>query len=191
MLEILVIVIAGLALAKRRGTPRRRYRRYLRGAVEEDFQLGTLASKTLVAQVVGDTVTESTWLSSFVATWAMSEFTVASGDGPIVVGIAHSDYTATEIEEWVENSDSWNIASEVEKEISRRKIRRVGVFRAAAAGGLGAAVLNQGRPVRTKCNWMLNTGQTVDLWAYNTGGSALATTDPQITVSGHANLWPR
>ncbi len=178
-------------MAKGKGR-RRKYRRYLKGAIDEDFQLGTLATKALVAQVVGDTVTETTWLSSILCTWALSEFTVAAGDGPIIVGIAHSDYSATEIEEWIESTDSWNEASLVEKEISSRKIRQVGVFQAPPGGsGLGATYLNDGKPIRTKCGWILSTGQTIDLWAYNMGDSALATTDPQVSVNGHANLWPR
>jgi len=28
------------------------------------------------------------------------------------------------------------------------------------------------------------------MWAYNAGSNALATTVPNVSVDGHANLWP-
>lgn len=163
---------------------------YIRGNLNETFPLGTLAATTLVAQLVGGSVGESTWISSVKAIWALENLTEAAGQGPIMVGFAHSDYTAAEVEEYIENDNSWKIGDEIAKEISRRKIRIVGIFRAPGVA-LGPQVLNEGRPITTKVNWMINTGQTLDLWAYNTGDVALATTSPDVVVQGHVNLWSR
>ncbi len=33
------------------------------------------------------------------------------------------------------------------------------------------------------------TGQTVNLWVYNMGSAAFATTDPNVHVQGKANLF--
>ncbi len=186
MLEILVVmaVIAiGLAKARRR----RKYRRYLKGAIEEDFALSTLAANTLLSDVVGDVVTEKAWLSSVRAVWSLKNKTI--GQGPILVGVAHSDYTDAEIEQWVEQLTSWDQGDQISQEIAKRKIRRIGTF-GEAGDSLSVDVLNEGRPITTKCGWMLITGQTVRLWAYNSGNAALSTTSPTVTVSGHANLWP-
>ncbi len=169
---------------------RGKFRRYIKGVIQNRFTLGTLAATTLISSTNADVVTEKAWLSSIKATWSLDQFTEGAGDGPILVGIAHSDYSDTEIEEFVEQTASWEEADLVAKEISSRKIRRVGTF-GQTGPALSASVLNDGRPVTTKCGWMLATGQTIKFWAYNQGSSALATTSPAVVTAGHANLWPR
>ncbi len=157
-----------------------------------DMALGTLAPKTLIVQSVGDVVTESTWCSSVRLLWSLGDFTPISNAGPIRVGIAHSDYTAAEIEAWIESQLTWDVGNLVAQETARRKIREVGVFQSPPAGGnTGSAVLNDGKPITTRCGWLLSTGQTIDVWAYNEGSVALATSDPNLHPVGHANLWPK
>ncbi len=188
---IAIAVITGfIGLAKRgRG---RKFQKYIRGAIDERFALGTLAADTVIGSNFGGTVNERTFVSSIVALWSMDQFTPNSDDGPIIAGIAHLDYTDVEIEEWVENeTGGWNEGDLVAQEIGKRKIRRVGVFSSQALTANESAVLNDGREIRTKCKWILLQGQTVKAWAYNAGSSALATTDPTMHVQGHANLWPR
>ncbi len=166
--------------------------RYLRGSVNTSLSLGTLAGATLISVDLGDAVTETTLISSFVATWMMSDFTGSAGDGPISVGVAHSDYTDVEIEEYIETVGSWEVGDLIEsREIGKRFVRRVGTFATLGGGVNETSVLNDGRPIRTKLNWLLQTGQTLSIWAYNEGTSALATTVPIVRVQGHANLWPR
>ncbi len=166
--------------------------RYLRGNVNESLNLGTLAALTLVSAVFDEASEEEKWVSSLVGQWTMSGFTPLAGRGPIMVGIAHSDYTDAEIEAWVENATSWDRGNLVSQEINKRKIRRIGTF---GTGGGGVAsddlVLNSGRPVKTKLGWTLVTGATLRLWAYNLGGTAVGTTVPIVTLEGHANLWDR
>ncbi len=175
-------------VAKRKG--RRKFRKYLRGGVDETLALTTLAATTLVGAVFDETVSEKAWLSSIRASWSLSNLTPGPNIGPILVGIAHSDYTDAEIEAWVEQAASWNEADLVGQEVAKRKIRMVGQF-----GGKGDVndidVLNDGKPIHTKCGWMLNTGQTLRQWAYNTGSQAVATTVPIVKAEGYANLWPR
>ncbi len=171
--------------------PRRKMGRYIRGNVNEVLSLGTLASLTLVADTFDDTVTERALISSIVAAYSLENFTVAAGSGPIIVGVAHGDYSAAEIEAYIENSQGWQEGDLVAREVGARKIRILGVFRAAPGGGLGAATLQEGRKIKTKLNWILNAGQTLDLWAYNSGTVAVGTTVPVIRAEGHVNLWPR
>ncbi len=146
----------------------------------------------MVITNVTDTLDEKAWLSSCVLTWSLSELTLAANQGPIMVGVAHSDYTAAEIEEWVENTSSWEQGNKVQQEIARRKIRRVGTF--LTEGNLGEVVrgiLNDGKPIRTRCGWGLITGQTLKIWSYNLGSVALAGTAPDVNAEGHCNLWPQ
>ncbi len=167
--------------------------KYIKGNVDEVVALGTLASRTLVAATFGDTVNERTKISSIVAAWSLSGYTGGDNIGPILVGVAHSDYSAAEIEAVIENSGSWSEGDLIAQEVVSRKIRIVGTMGPgfSDAGPGDAWVLNGGRPFKTKLNWMLLQGQTLDLWAYNLGGSPLATTDPDLRVEGHANLWPQ
>ncbi len=167
-----------------------KYRAYLRGAINHKLALTTLASKVVVGSAIADVLTNKAWMSSVKATWTMKNFTEGAAIGPIVVGVAHSDYSDTQIEEWIEQTQSWETKSKLGQEISKRKIRRVGVFRSPNVA-LGAAVLNDGRLVHTKCNWMLEIGQTLKVWAYNSGAGAVATTVPDVRVEGHANIWPK
>ena len=188
MLEIVLLVAIALLMAAKK--PRKKFRRYLKGVIQNRFTLGTLAATTLIGDDIDDAVVERAWLSSVLCTWSIDQFTVGAGDGPILVGIAHSDYTDAEIEQFVEQTSSWEEGNLVAKEISSRKIRRVGTFGDTGVQ-LSATVLNDGKPIHTKCGWMLATGQSIRIWAYNQGSSALATTAPAVVTAGHANLWPR
>ncbi len=107
-----------------------------------------------------------------------------------MVGVAHSDYTAAEIEEWIETTGSWDEGDLVQQEIAKRKIRRCGIFDGPSDAN-NTAVLNEGAARRTKCGWILNLGDGLNQWAYNMGTGDLATTSPVVRVQGHANLWPQ
>ncbi len=164
--------------------------KYLRGIVDEDLSLSTLGAKTLVKTNFDNTPQEELFVSSIQAAWSIAEFTGANNDGPIMVGIAHSDYTVAEIEEYIENAASWSVGDKIAQEQAKRLVRIVGIFRRESSAVAGA-VLNDGKLIKTKLNWQLITGQTLAIWAYNLGSSALATTDPQLFCEGHANLWQR
>ncbi len=132
------------------------------------------------------------WCSSILARWSISEWTPATGVGPVLVGIAHSDYSDAEIEAWIEQTTGWTEGDLVAAEVRRRKVRKVGIFGSPAGAGIAAeaAVLKDGEAIRTKLGWQLTTSQTLRVWGYNLGTQAFATTSPQIQVQGHANLWP-
>ncbi len=164
-------------------------RSYLKGNVNEQLSLGTLAAKTLISAIFDEVAVEKTLVSSIVGTYAINDLTEASGDGPILVGIAHSDYTASEIEAVIEATGSWDPGDKIQNEIGKRLVRKIGVFDVEATGLTVTDVLNDGKPIKTKLNWSLTTGKSLQLWAYNMGTSPLGSTDPTVTVEGHCNLW--
>ncbi len=178
-------------MAKRRGGARRR--RYLKGNVDEKLGLGTLAASTLISDIFDETVNERCLVSSLVASYSLDNLTTPQG--PIEFGVAHSDYTDAEIEEVIENTGSWNEGGLVEQEIAKRKIRKIGTFASStpvtSASTTNDIMFNDGKPVKTKLNWVLLQGQSLRIWAYNHSSSALTTTVPVITVAGHVNLWPQ
>ncbi len=171
----------------------RKMGRYIKGNIDVDMPLGTLAAQTLLAQKIADDVTESTFISSIKAIWSLANFTQLADVGPIMVGVAHSDYSAAEIEAWVERATSWDVGDKVSQELSNRFIRKVGVLVSAPdpVVGLGSVSLNDGKPIRTKLGWVLASDQSLDIWAYNMGTVDISATNPNLHVTGHANLWPR
>ncbi len=153
----------------------------MKGSVDELLALSTLASGTVVNAPFDSTVNERTLISSTDIIWSMGDHT--EGEGPIVVGLNHSDYTAAEVQEWYDATLTWNEGSLVERELAQRKIKVVGVF-----AGNAVETLNNGLPIHTKLNWILNQGQTIDVWALNRDDDPL-TTGSDIELQGKANLW--
>jgi len=161
--------------------------RYLRGRVDESLQLGTLASNTLISNTWDEVAVERTLLSSIVSTWTLDQLT--GSQGPLIFGVAHSDYTDAEIEEVIENTGSWDAGDKISQERAKRLVRQIGVFVGTRPGAeLGDVEVNDGKPIKTKLNWILTTGDTLKMWVFNTG-LALSVTDPQMRAEGHANLW--
>ncbi len=179
-----------MAFKKAQQATKRKFGRYIKGNVDEDLSLATLASKTLLSVDFDEAVAERMLVSSIVATYSLQDFTSELGDGPIEVGIAHSDYSDTEIEEVLENVTSWDEGNLVGQEIAKRKVRKIGVFSQDDDVTHATVVLNDGKPIKSKLNWILRTGQTLALWVYNDGVSAIAT-GSVAHVEGHVNLWPR
>ncbi len=166
--------------------------RYIRGNIDEEVVLSTLAARTLIAEIFDETVIERTLVASIESTYALKDIVVAVDDGPITVGVAHSDYTDAEIEAVIENTGSWNEGNKVQQEVSKRLVRVIGTFpiTQAATEGAQTFVLNEGMKIKTKLNWILTTGQSLRLFVYNGGSSAL-TGSASVFMYGHANLFPR
>ncbi len=141
------------------------------------MQLGALLSSTLIAAATTVVSDNEYRCFSYKATWALSDFT--PGEGPIVVGIAHGDYSAAEMEEWYESQNTMTRGNLVAAEQGKRMCRQVGTF----PGILANEVLNDGKPIRTKLNWAVPDGSTLAIWAYNAGNGTL-TTSAEINTSG-------
>ncbi len=164
--------------------------RYLRGNVDEKLSLTTLGAAAVLAEDFDQVVNERTLVTSIIASYSMINMTAGAADGPILVGIAHSDYSITEIGEFLTATGGWDEGNKVAQEQMRRKIRRIGTFQ-NPPDLVTPAVLNEGREIKTKLNWILLQGQTLQLWAFNQGSSALDTTVPVVHAAGHVNLFPK
>ncbi len=165
--------------------------RYIHGSVQHTQVVPVpFTTLDLDSAIFGEVVNERTLVSSIVATYTLSAVTPTIGVGPMICGVAHSDYTAAEIEQWLENATSWNEGNQIAQEVSKRKIRRIGAF-AMADDQVDAVVLNDGKPIKTKLNWILTQGQSLTSWCYNAGLVSFVTTTPTLTIIGKANLWPQ
>ncbi len=151
--------------------------------MDETLGTGALAANALAAAAYDESVNERSFILSQEAVWSMDDHT--AGEGPITVGVAHSDYTQAEIEEVIENTGSWNEGNLVAQEQARRKIRIVGVF-----DGLSVdEKLNDGLPIKTILKWVLLQNQSLQMFCYNHSSAAL-TTGSLIKINGHVWIKP-
>ncbi len=177
MLEILLSFVFLLGLAKH-GKGRRRYNlRRVRST--SGLTLGTLGSTTVLTIGLTGASDSQYRLISVKLNWDLIGQT--AGEGPIIVGIAHSDYTVGEIKEALESTLSISQGDKIAAEKSNRLVRIVGTF-----GGQPNVPLNDGKPIRTRLNWLMTIGDQAVVFAYNDSGSAL-TTGAVVNVNG--DVW--
>ena len=160
--------------------------KYVKGAVNERLDIGALANATTINTDFTETVSEQMRVSSIEAMYSLTGYTKGTNDGPILVGIAHSDYTDGEIEAWIDNVNTWDFGDLSQQEVANRLIRKIGVFRNPDDVNASSR-LNNGNPIKTKLNWEFKTGQTLQVWAYNMGTSPVA--GGKVDLMGHINLW--
>ncbi len=158
---------------------RRRYKRdpnFVAIEFSDALALGALADNTVKNVAVGPAFAEDIRIKSVDCLWTLRDAT--PGEGPITVGFAHSDYSITEIAEAL-NVAFTSQGSKIEKEQASRLVRKVGTFPVLAAD----EVLNNGVPIRTRLNWLINDGFELDAFAINRSG-AIMTTGAIVTLPG-------
>ncbi len=182
MIEIIMLVFAAIVLLAKHG--KRPRRRYYAPTIDNVLALSTLADNTLISATFGASDPgQETWLMSARMTWSIDGHT--AGEGPIIVGLAHEDYSDAEIEAYLENPAGWTPQDLVAQEISRRKIRIVGSF----SGLTASESLFDGRAVKTKCNWRNGPADTLKVWAFQKSGAPL-TTGTRLVNVGNAFYRP-
>ncbi len=186
MIGTIIIVAAVLLLligaAKRR---RGRKQRAQKLVFSSSLALLTLATNDVVGGLLSDTVVDRVWLSSMDIRSAIRDITV--GEGPIVYGVAHGDYTDAEVEECLEAVGSWDRSDQVAVEQANRKVRTIGTF----SGFTPEEVLNNGNPKRVRLGFMLEDGQTLRFWAWNKSGVNPLTTGAVIEGNGQVYAYAR
>ncbi len=175
MLEILLSIVATLFLAKH--TPRRRYS-LRRVRITPGDALGTLGSATAVIEALTGASVSAYRLVTAKGAWTVTG--LVAGEGPIVVGYAHSDYTVVEIKECIESQASIDPGEKIAQERANRLVRIVGSLTGQAQN------LNDGKPIKTRLNWLIATGDFVNMFSYNDGSSALTT---GATVRMNGDIW--
>ncbi len=117
--------------------------------------------------------------------WMWTEIGAAIDDG-LEFGVAHSDYTAAEVEECLESQASIDLGDKVEQERANRMVRSLGTIQASAIAAAGGAVFNDGKKLKTRLNWILNTGDAINLWVRN-GSGVVWTTGSSLSCIGE--MW--
>ncbi len=130
----------------------------------------------LIADVLGSDLQEDLFVISIDALWTL--LNVTTGESPIEVGFAHTDYSVGEILENLDVAITGPDQDMIAKEQSKRIVRRAGIFAHSSVTDL---VLNDGNQVRTKILRFM--GNNISAWARNQTGSTL-TTGAVVRLSG-------
>ncbi len=118
---------------------------------------------------------------SMKATWSMENVDIL--DGPVLVGYAHGDYTVGEIKEAIESGGSIVVGNKIVQEQANRLVRIVGAFTNNGTDNADVT-LNDGKPIKTRLNWLIPIGQTFNLFVYNDGSAAIETAAKFVKVNG-------
>ncbi len=144
---------------------------------------GALASVDVQSGVLGDPTEDKLRVISveFAYAWGGKQ----PADDGCQFGLAHSDYSAAEIEECLEAQGAIDLGDKLAQEQSNRLVREIGIMSGgdSAAGGI---MFNDGRPVKTRLNWLLAAGDQLQLWIRNSS-AVIWTTGSTVSVTG--NLW--
>ncbi len=160
--------------------PSRRRRRKSRLAVinvDESIVLGALVDNSVIS-VDSDPFGREFYAISTDLYWGLDALTV--GEGPIVVGVAHNDYTDVEMAETLNQTGMEDPGDKIAQERGRRLVRRAGQFSGVASN----QVLNDGKVLRTRIGFVLTDGFSLAFWAQNKSNSAPLTTGAAINVNG-------
>ncbi len=165
----------------KKGHGKRRRFNLRRVRITAEQALATLATDT--ALVVSSTGSSDGMYRCVTCkiSWLLSGMT--QGEGPITVGYAHSDYTVTEIKECLEATAAINLGDKGAQERANRLVRVVGTLR----GDPDGSDLNDGKPIATKLNWLINVGKQVNIFMFNEDTAANLTTGAFLNVAG--DMW--
>ncbi len=177
MLEIFLIIVGiliPLGAVKRRSSKRRSRLAVIN--VNEVITLSTLADGAVISVDSDPFGREFYWISADLF-WQLDG--IISGQGPIIVGLAHNDYTDVEIAENLNITGMEDPGDKIAQERGRRLVRRSGQFAAINVN----EVLNDGMVKRTKAGWTLTDGFSAAFFAQNKSGATL-TTGASVRLSG-------
>jgi len=163
---------------------------------ETDLTSGITASDLVKDQLTDDVADDNFIATSLDLTWTshIEQAAEPGNIGPLLFGVAKSDYSDAEIEAWVENPSGFTRANLIQQEISARHIKLIGQFSypslapSEVAGKVVSKLLNDGLPIHTRLNWRILEGQSLSLWVYNAGNAdVVATSGQDVTVFGKIN----
>lgn len=161
------------SMAKRRRSTRKTNSKSQVLPVNGSFDLLTLASETAFLGALTQ-LEDDFWVQACDLSWSYQN--ADFGEGPIAVGLANGDLTATEVKEAI-NASPVSRSDIVARERSRRPIRKVGQIstNTSQATDVTDNVLNDGNPVRTTVKMYLAEGTELNCYAFNLSGAALST----------------
>ncbi len=166
---------------------RRRRRRQFnlrRVRLQSELAIGALAADDVISGAITVAGVGTMRFMSLKANWSIADLGAIIDDN-FQFGVAHSDYSSAEIEECLEAQAAIDIGDKVAQEQSNRLVRTIGVITGGDSQQSGIPFAD-GRLVKTKLNWLMSIGDTLNVWVRN-GTAVIYTTGSLISVIG--DLW--
>lgn len=185
MLEILVL-LAALAVVlyghRKGGYPRRGSFGLRRVRLNSSSGVGALAALDVVTAAITGAAADTYRLISIRAAFSWVDKQALIDDG-CTFGYSHSDYSAAEVEECLEATTAIDLGDKIAQEQANRLVREVGTMTGDTEAIGGGITFNNGVPVKTRLNWRMSIGDTLNIWVRNASG-VVWTTGSAITVAG-------
>ncbi len=148
-----------------------RHFRLRRVRIRTNFAIGALAAADVISAAMHPAGTGTLRVISIDLNWMISNL-AAIVDGGFEFGVAHSDYSAAEIEEALEASASIDVGDKVAQEQVNRLVRTIGTISPQGEHTVGGEIpFKMGMPVKTRLNWLLSIGDTLSAWVRNSTGT--------------------
>lgn len=171
-------------MARKRKSSHRRKFNLRKVRIAAAVTMGAVAALDVVQGTIHPTPVNPIRVVSTKFAYAWADIGADIDDG-MEFGLAHSDYSAAEIEECLEASASIDQGDKLAQEQANRLVRSIGIMPASGVTA-GGRVFNDGRQVRTKLNWLIGIGDSIVGWARN-GSGAVWTTGSTLLVQG--DMW--
>ncbi len=146
---------------------------------------GALTPGDVISGGIIGTSTEAYRLLSVNLAYSWSEI-ASLIDDTLQFGLAHGDYTAAEIEECLEAGGALAMGDKITQERANRLVREIGVIEGEIGSAGEGDVFNDGRKLKTRLNWLMSTGQVLQMWIRN-GSGIIWTTGSNLVVIGE--MW--
>lgn len=169
---------------------KKRDRNFVVIPVAGSLALSTLADDAVLSVDLTGSLGEDLFVISTDLNWYIKGLTAGQGD-PMTVGIAHSDYSDTEIREAVDGTFT-DPDELIEKEQTMRKVRKSGVMMIVAGADTDTQLVfvpfMTDRGSRTPAKWSVGDGHALSGWVWNRSGGALTT---GATLDFDGNIYGR
>ncbi len=153
--------------------------------VNSENAVGALATLDVLSAGLTANAADKIRFISLIGSWTWSDIQQITDDA-MSFGVAHSDYTAAEIEECLEATGSMDLGDKVAGEQANRLVREIGTFNGLATAAGGGIQFNDGKPVKTRLNWLMSAGDSLVVWVRN-ASTLVYVTGSEITFAG--KLW--
>ncbi len=172
-------------MARKPSRPRRRRFNLRRVRVQQALGPGALAAGDVTVGPLTAVTTDPLRVVSVKFQYAMTSVKALTDDG-FEFGLAHSDYSAAEIEECLENQAAIDLGDKIAQEQANRLVRSIGIITGSVVTVNAGITFNDGIPVHTKLNWRLSSGDSLNLWIRN-ATDTVWTTGSQLVSNG--DMW--
>jgi len=184
MIEGIILIFIVMTMMARKKPYRRRRFNLRQVRIISSSAVTALAALDVVTSAITAVSVNRYRLVSVNLSYQLVDLGAVIDDGQ-EFGLAHSAYTAAQVEECLEATTAIDQGDKIAQERANRLVRSIGIFGGAPQAD-GSLTFNDGRRRRTKLNWLMGIGDTLNLWVRN-GSGTIYTIGASVIVSG--DLW--